>query len=349
MKITEELLDKMRQEGDIKSDKLIVSLLENKQQKQLFEVLGQLKTNADLTQNFPTIFEDYFSQISPIPTWANIDLLKKASVFFEKHHESILSMLGFYALPYCYTAEYGVKVLAQTQRLENDTFRRLTETAKFVVDVLEKGAFEAEGKAIVSSIKVRLMHAVVRYRLQKSTAWNQEKWGIPVNQEDLAGTNLAFSLITLRGMRKIGYRILPEETESFLHLWKVIGYLMGVVPTLLSDNGKELFWLDKKISNRNFRPSEEGKMLSKSLLNVLKAQISQKFHPDFAQTYMRFLLGKKVADILDVPKSNWTQSILFALKTQNTIKNFSKKENKEFQKVLYKSLEEAKVDFMPDI
>lgn len=349
MKITNDILDAMRQKGDPISDNLIDFLVKNKQENLLFEVLNKLKTNSDLEKKFPKIFADYFTKTTVIPVWINKTLLKNVEVFFEKHNENILSMLGFYALPYCYAAEYGVKVLAETQRLEKDAFRRLIETAKFVVDVLSKDAFEPEGKAIISSLKVRLMHASVRYRLQNSKNWDNKKWGIPINQEDLLGTNLAFSIITLRGLKKIGYTVSAEESQSFLHLWKVISYFMGLEEVLLTDDGKELFWLDKKISERNFNPSVEGKVLTQALLSVLAKQISQKFHPDFTQTYMRFLLGDKIANMLEVPANNWTKSILLALKTQNIIKSFSRKENKEFQRVLYKNLEDAKVDFIPEI
>ncbi len=64
--------------------------------------------------------------------------------------------------------------------------------------------------------------------IKKSDRWDSEVWGIPLNQFDLAMTNLAFSSVVLLGIRAIGIWPTKQEAKSFLHFWRYVGWLMGI-------------------------------------------------------------------------------------------------------------------------
>ena len=72
-----------------------------------------------------------------------------------------------------------------------------------------------------STIYVRFIHALVRRQLKKSSRWDSEVWGIPLNQFDLAMTNLAFSSVVLLGIRALGIWPTKQEAKSF--------YISGVM------------------------------------------------------------------------------------------------------------------------
>jgi hypothetical protein len=59
-------------------------------------------------------------------------------------------------------------------------------------------------------------------------------YGVPINQEDLLVTQLAFSIVLLIGLERLG--VLDAESasemECYLHMWRYIGHLMGVEPRL---------------------------------------------------------------------------------------------------------------------
>ena len=91
----------------------------------------------------------------------------------------------------CYLGADGARVLSFSARLNKDAFKRLVETGNFLKAVLNHDNW-SEGKIFAICIKVRLLHASIRYFILKSDRWDM-KWGYPINQEDLVGTNLAFS------------------------------------------------------------------------------------------------------------------------------------------------------------
>ncbi len=310
-------LDQMRQTGDVAADTLITSIFEGGQAADFHQLLKRLHHNHQLKDEaLPSLLKAFISAHLQMPFWAEIPQMTEGSKVFQRFAEPILTMLGFLSLPYCYAAADGAEVLLKSARIRNDTRRRLLETAQFVLDVMHPEAFTDKGKALASVLKVRLMHATIRYHILKSNTWDK-KLGIPVNQEDMGGTNGAFSWISLRGLRKIGFVLSQAESQAFLHRWNVIGFLLGVREELLPDTAKEAFWLDAKIAERQFKKSEAGITLTRSLRDCLLNDAKRPLPTGFTDAYMRFLLGDKVADLLEIPPSNWTSNLITPLKLQN--------------------------------
>jgi hypothetical protein len=319
--LKDDFLNQMRQTADAKADGVIQYLFETNSADVVKDLMRNLTSNDTLEMGgLPEIVQTYFQENAILPPWADVTKMQRGSHFFEKNTRSIQSMLGFLALPYCYAAADGARVLQLSQRIKQDTQKRLQETAQFVLDVMRLDAFTNSGKGFIHILKVRLMHAAIRFHTLQSGKWHLD-WGVPINQEDMSGTNLAFAWITLRGLRKSGYMMAEKDAEAYLHLWNVIGYLMGVQAELLPQNGKEAYWLDKKIVQRHFKKSAAGIELTQSLLKAYQ-QADLPFPKGFIQSYMRFLLGNEIADMLEIPPANWTQSLIPPFKIFNTLQLF---------------------------
>jgi hypothetical protein len=309
-------LDAFRKEGDAIADQVVAQIFESGDRETIRNVLTKSFSNSDiLPEALPQQVQQYFDEQGKLPEWANIPQLKHAQAFFARHAQPIMGMLGSCSLPYCYAAADGAQVLYFSERIRKDTFQRLLETGQFVFDVMENGAFEPQGKGIRSALKVRLIHATIRYHLIRSGKWNMA-WGLPVNQEDMAGTNLAFSLIVLRGLRKSGFQVSAEDFQAYLHYWNVVGHLLGLAHELMPENGKEAFHLAKNIETRHFKPSIAGQELTKALLKSFQAY-APAMPEGYTASYMRYLMGDEVADILGLPPSNWTLALIQQLKFAN--------------------------------
>jgi len=263
--------------------------------------LGLIRLNADL-DSVPDEFgrAEFVNTSRILPVWADREKLLKGSSFFTRHSDTIMSLLGLLSLPYCYAAADGAMVLYLTERLRDRPAKRLSDTADFIWDVMAPDAFSNEGKGFASCLKIRLTHALARHYVLQSSSWTEEL-GIPVNQEDMAGTNLAFSLIVVRGLRKLGLAVSYEEQQSFMHLWNVIGYLLGLDEDLIPQDGKSATLLESAIRKRHFKSSLQGKALTKALLDHIAGDSLLRLSPQEIHQIIRFLLGNEVADILEVP------------------------------------------------
>lgn len=296
-----EFLAAMRQQGDFFADNLIAEVFADDNQKATFRtLLDSLSLNSHINQvdDFYAV-KEVFAAAAQLPPWADQKLMTQGATFFAVHANAIMNLLGLLSLPYCYAAADGARVLDLSARIKNTPEHRLNETADFVWDVMAPNAFKPEGKGFASILKVRLLHAAIRFYTLKSSKWNMD-WGLPVNQEDMCGTNLSFSLIVIRGLRKFGLAISYEDQQAFMHLWNVIGFLLGLDEHLLPETGKEALQMEEAIRLRNFKTSEHGISLTRSLTKFF-ATVDANFQEKDTMQLMRYLMGNEVADLLHLP------------------------------------------------
>jgi hypothetical protein len=311
-----EMMDKYRQMGDPEADKVIADLFKSDGITGVREMFKWLNT-SESTSSFGIINDfiennqiqaPWLVSTSTITSFANWKLMQQGMKFFAENQTAVGIMLACYSLPYCYAGADGAKVLAMSQRIQTDTLKRLQETGEFLEIVTKEENWE-NGEAVRKILKVRLMHAAIRFFTEHHGTWNLA-WGKPVNQEDMAGTNGAFSYIVIKGMRKAGNAPNEADAEAYLHLWNVVSVIMGVNKALIPNNLREAFTMDKAIAKRQFRPSEEGKALTKALLNTIESFIENPLLKTFPAAQMRYLMGDSVADILGIPKSNFEKKLI---------------------------------------
>jgi hypothetical protein len=278
--LNDELLASKRLKGDDVADEFVTRYLSSSDSKSVFyNWLSQVNSNRDF-ENFPDIFkgEKIVAEAQTLPPWADKRLMLRGSEFFVKHAEQVMQLLGLLSLPYCYAAADGAMVLYLSQRLKDDAHKRLLDTADFIWDVMAPNAFEEEGNGFSAILKIRLTHAIARFYTLNSGKWDSNL-GFPVNQEDMAGTNLAFSLIVIRGMR----------------------YMLGIDADLITPDGKSANLLEHAIRKRHFKTSEQGRALTKSLLNYFNQVTPANVSQQETIQLMRYLLGDEVAEILGIP------------------------------------------------
>jgi len=309
--------NKFRNTGDLPADDFVnFYFTDSHRKKELDQALQKLKINQDWAYFLNQIPDaEWFDQEIGKITAIQPSIQLQAVRFFKKKEQYILQLLGLLSLPYCYAAADGAKVLFQTERMYKDVAKRLEETALFVAEMMKETAFEPEGAAKIQLFKVRVMHAAARLYLKKGD-WDLN-FGQPVNQEDMAGTNLSFSLIVIRGLRTMGFNISYKEQMSYIKYWSWIGAMLGVNPELLPENGKQAHDLEYSISQRQFKSSVEGMQLTRSLLQCFyQLNDGKEIKNEEISGFMRFLLGNKVADILDLPPANFpiSKQILLKLK-----------------------------------
>jgi hypothetical protein len=206
-------------------------------------------------------------------------------------------------------------VLWLTERIKTDTARRLQETGEWVFGVMNPDEWKT-GRAVARTLQIRLIHAAARWFSQQSGRW-QAEWGTPVNQEDMAATNLSFSYVVIRGLRQVGITTTEAEEEAYMHQFNVVSAVLGVTEPLIPDNLREAFLLEKAIVRRQFRPSVAGRGLVNALLDAIAKQAETTLGYDAARTLaagqMRFFLGKSYADALALPDTTVARPVASAL------------------------------------
>jgi hypothetical protein len=285
--------------------------------------LSALVTNSDsLPSDATQELKVLYAAMKDAASSFDMDDLAAGQSFFSEHASDIMLLLGFLSLPYCYTAAYGAEVLVKSKRILEDPATRLMDTATFVFDVTSQGAFKPGGKALVGILRVRLLHAATRWYINHSGDWDSTVMGQPINQEDMAGTNLSFSLMAVRGLRKLGKFLEPEKAFNYINYWNKIGLLLGLKPELLPESNKEAFHLEKQIRGRHFRSSDAGLKLTKSLYKYYEKAVADTPLDGLTKSFMIYLLGDKVASQLGLEIGSYDRIVFKPYQLFFNFKNF---------------------------
>lgn len=178
-------------------------------------------------------------------------------------------VLGLYSLPYCYLSADGARTLAQSRRLLKEPVQRLAETAGFVRQMACAADFDHSSLSI-ALFRVRLAHTLAR---QLSLLHGAGAY-MSVNMLEVMGTGIAFGLVMLRGLRKMGISISQQETNAWLELWHAVSVALGVPSITTIADAKSAWLWEQHISATCFQPSDEAILLTTSFVRALDDQLT---------------------------------------------------------------------------
>jgi hypothetical protein len=314
---SDELLNGMRMRGDPIADGTIADLVGSGATNAVNELMRTLVFNEQLPPaGLPEGIRRYLDETDDLP-FLDPEQVRLGQEVFELYGSEVLMALGLYSTPAAYAARRGAQVLHRTAYFENRTMSRIWETTQFVVDVLTRGGLAAGGMGVRTAQKVRLMHAAIRHQLVSDPArpWDFADLGVPINQEDMAGTLMEFSCVVLEGLDRMGIALAPRQKEAVFQTWRAVGRIIGVTEELIPDNLDDARVLTRKIAQRQIAESLEGRQLTAALVAGMQTTMPPPLH-GFIPSAMRFFLendpftGKDVAAILAVPPADWTERLV---------------------------------------
>jgi hypothetical protein len=237
------------------------------------------------------------------PGWLDLDLADAGAVAYWRVGGLMLFFtLTYGSLAFGYQAADLVRPLAATGRLERMAPRRLAETSRWVVAVTAPGGMHPGAEGWRASIRVRLVHALVRRHLQASPQWDPQ-WGVPISAAGGFATAIGgFFVVPVRAMRDLGVRFSPSELEAIAHLWRWIGFVMGVPEHLLPASAREAQERVDAALPHGGEPTEDSPRLMRALLyNGLDLGPASPLAAQAVGALSRRWMGQEMADRLEVP------------------------------------------------
>jgi len=246
-----------------------------------------------------------FEQLDARPSWVDDAKLERAAQVAHRVGMSGARVLSCVCLTGGYRSSAANKPIAFTGALESMAYRRLAETSKFVFDLYESRTLQRDSAGFRGAVMVRLLHAMVRRRLDVDPRWKHDAWGLPVNQADLLSTNLLFSTVFVLGLRALGHIITPGEADALIHFWRYVGYLMGIRLELLPHDFKEASQLIVLSGTTQPPGDEDSRKLAAALLSVpVSPDLPRALHRldiHWRAGFSRLMLGEREADELGLP------------------------------------------------
>ncbi|MFE1314781.1 oxygenase MpaB family protein [Streptomyces sp. NPDC058755] len=305
MTYTEASMDALRNAGDELADATVAALFERGEVGTFNTLMRYVSTaGVPLPDGLPDVARDYLEATRVPPAWVDWAEMEKARLFFIDNSVHISTALSFASMPACYVVPHVAKLLSATHGLKYPS-KRMAETGQFTVYLMQPDAFEAGSRFIPAAQKVRLLHASIRHHLRRENRWDTGLLGTPINQEDMIGGQMLFSMLVLDSLHRLGIHMSQEGAEAYYYAWRVVGAMLGVdqdaVPKTLDE---ARHFLDRYMI-RHMGPSEEGAHLTRQLIDLYEEVVPGTFFDPVVSALIRHLVGDTCADWLRVPHTPW--------------------------------------------
>lgn len=251
------------------------------------------------------------------PSWVDLDRVERGAVAYWRAGAVNLSLaLTCGSLAFGYQSARLTRPLAATGRLDRMAPRRLQETSDWLTRTTRPGALQPGGEGASATIRLRIVHALVRRHLSESSKWDSESWGVPISGRDVMLTGIGgFLVAPVRALGDLGLRYSREELDAMTHQWRWISYLMGAPEDLLPDTFSEAGVIVDTALADDCEPTDDSKALMHALLNYGSQLPLEDRLPGVAREPLRLLKSQvlgaftrrwmegETADFLGVPNS----------------------------------------------
>jgi hypothetical protein len=282
-----------------------------------------LAEGIDAVLDAPESLVALFKQLDTVPDWVDFDLLDEGARHSARYNRQSGIVLGASSLLIGYANTNASRPLQMTGRYIENAGARTIEVGIWLREATAPSGLTRHSLGFERTVRVRLIHAMVRHHLQTSPEWDLDAWGMPISQAHLAYTLVEFALVPLRGLAQIGAPYLPHEIRASYARWRYIGHLLGVEPTLLpvteadQQRLEELHLLTRPPVEDFCRDLVRG--INKEFL-VPEIELLLPNRPGIVARQAapivygleRIFLGEQIADELGVPAARTQPSILHA-------------------------------------
>jgi ER-bound oxygenase mpaB/B'/Rubber oxygenase, catalytic domain len=342
----DEWLDRLRMVGDPEVDALIAAYMltavvdvdgdgvDDLRPKTMFR---NMLTRPVGSEQHPRVVRDYFAQPMLLPSWADPEKIRTGQELFWTYAPQFGLGLWLASIPSGYAGARDAIVLGESVRCVSEPKARFLETGQFVIDVMTPGQLvsptnpcEAAGIGARDIGHVRLVHGLARYLIKERQdltdpdfTWTPDM-GEPVNQMALLATQFTFGVVGIEALGKFGVQLTADEKDAYIHLWNVIGHLLGIrLPDVDPDEEpldletSQRIW--NRIKEREYDTSPQGVELTQAAVKAMQEMMPGRLLDGFPATGIRHMIGEHTANMLGVPPADWTRSLFWPMLAANRI------------------------------
>jgi hypothetical protein len=291
---------------------------------------------------------DFVAAAGSLPNWADAALIARAEHVFMDIGIMSCTLLFCASLPECYVVPDLAAVLHAAGQLDQHCEYRIRATAAMIFPVMMHGGLTtAAGGGVAQTLKVRLIHATIRYLILHgavdkvdpitpvapgpnaavqtnnmhqqllANGWNTARDGLPCNQEELAYTLLTFGYVYLRGLRTLGLRLPAMDENAFLHTWNVVGHVLGIERDLMPTSFEQAATLFARLQDDGrhhpYFPDPRP-ALADALMRTMQNDIPFRLLKPFPVLLTRHLCGTESATDLGLTSPvSWISGAFFAI------------------------------------
>lgn len=244
---TDDFLDGMRAHGDALAEEALRRMLTDGEEARVDVLFRGMTTNDARPPHdgFPA-FEDFYAQTHRLPDFVDRERIARAEDLFLENVFPIVLVLLSKSLTEGYAAPNLSRILNLSGNLRRHPYHRLLSVLQMVLNVAASRGFTDGGAAVITAQKVRLLHAGIRHICDRHIPDYRERYGVPVNLEDMLATIMGFSYLVITGLRRLHGDLSREQEEDLFYLWRIYALLCGIHPP---GEAESLAWIPTDVED----------------------------------------------------------------------------------------------------
>ncbi len=218
--------------GDPEADALAEELAALGQGASARFIQAAMDEDYERLRDAPQSLLDFFENCAKPPAWVDYAAFTPGVRMFHRNSRLVLGGMvgGTLVEGFCTNI---AKSFFITGRLRDQGVRRLRQNNRHMVEIFIPGGLGRGGDGWKLSVRIRLIHAIVRRLLRQSDDWDEAAWGTPISAAHVAYALTAFSARLLKHLKNLGAKFDATERAGFMAVWRYTGYLMGVPESIL--------------------------------------------------------------------------------------------------------------------
>jgi hypothetical protein len=260
---------------------------------------------VETIEDAPDSLVALFAALDDRPAWMNAERCDRAAECLARQAREYGVALGAASLVAGAQNTLAGKPLVFTGRYASNAAVRSIEVGSWLLAVTTRGGLERHGLGFDHTVRVRMIHAHVRARLRSHSDWQSEQWGLPIPQPYMAFTLAEFCSIALGAMAQLGVRYSDSELEDIRHLWRCVGYLVGVDEDFLPVTSEDYARIEALYALTSPGSDEGDRTFVAALSEFQAAELARilpaRWAPAVVRGLQRAFVGDEVADDLAIP------------------------------------------------
>lgn len=262
-----------------------------------------------LEQDAPPALVALFAELDTPPAWMDLDRCDRGAGFLVRQGREYGLVLGAASLLAGAQNAVAGKPLTFTGRYAGNAAVRSIEVGDWLAAVTTPGGMRRDGAGFERTVRVRMIHAHVRAGLSRHPGWDAAAWGVPIPQPYMAFTLAEFCSVALRAMAQLGARASRGEREDVVHLWRCVGWLVGVEDWLLPTDMEDYARIAALYALASPGADDDDRAFVAALTAFQARELARllpaRWTPGIMHGLQRAFVGDAIADDLAIPDTRW--------------------------------------------
>lgn len=268
-----------------------------------------LAEGVDALDDPPEPLRALFAEVDAPPPWVDLARCDRGAEHLVRQGREYGLVLGAASLVAGAQNTIAGKPLTFTGRYASNAAVRSIEVGDWLAAVTTPGGMARDGIGFERTVRVRMIHAHVRRALSGHEEWDAAAWGVPIPQPYMAFTLAEFCSVALRAMAQLGARYSASERDDVVHLWRCVGWLVGVEDALLPVREADYARIEQlyALTSPGSDPGDREFIMALTAFQAaeLARLLPARWTPAIVHGLQRAFAGDAVADDLAIPDTRW--------------------------------------------